>query len=447
MKGASTLRPESRTPLSVATNSKISSPLGNMPHHRLNLKDPISATYKGARSMFKDELDFASGFGLGAFDFGKGVYNIVRHPLQTTSGLITVAKHIPYLDLNSADDQEDLQFSKVFLHQIAKPYQESLAAGKPMQAIGRGTFEALALFFIPIKAPEVKLLGTTNKLPQIIYRDLCQVQERIVNSTQEQLLKEIADTTKSGKNVMGLYQISHGKGEDYLYRVKDVSAFDIFLIKGKVKVYIPDTAEKLEILDKVKNMITSVPAPYQDVFKQVIISPGPYPECVIDNYYYRIGAQASSDKSITFWGEYNLDPNIFHHEVAHQIDMKVHLTHLNKNNLDEFGNIINSPEVERHINSRWQEAMQNEKFKTVSDYGDISPIEDFAESYAKYVEDPLVFRAQFPDRSKIIDDIVKVNKRAIYAKLAKEISKLGSSQMATFVALARSIPNLNNIPK
>lgn len=61
--------------------------------------------------------------------------------------------------------------------------------------------------------------------------------------------------------------------------------------------------------------------------------------------------------------------------------------------------------------SEWAKAMSDDKMvsgsKSVTTYGENSNVEDFAESVAEYIRDNSTFIKKFPNRAKLIEQMLK----------------------------------------
>ena len=123
------------------------------------------------------------GFAKGAGDFVGGLGHMVAHPLDTLSGLATMAEHIPGsplkplhklydvattdktleetfwrnpLDVAKEDLSADWDFWKGVGGALLDPYERSVEQGKYGEALGRGIFDIGSMF---VGAGEVKALG------------------------------------------------------------------------------------------------------------------------------------------------------------------------------------------------------------------------------------------------------------------------------------------------
>ena len=119
-----------------------------------------------------------------------------------------------------------------------------------------------------------------------------------------------------------------------------------------------------------------------------------------DNYWRSVyknftNSYATGGDVIDFW-RYDFPHNDYYvvrtycHEIAHKID------------------------IDRGITvpgGAWEQAIQSDMLfsrkKSVTDYGENSPIEDFAESVAEYVNDVNAFKKLFPERAKILKSILE----------------------------------------
>ncbi len=113
--------------------------------------------------------EFLGGFAKGAGDMVGGLANMIAHPIDTASGLWTMAEHIPgpntFKSLHNLYDvatgkktlseamaanpldslDEDLEFWKNVGGALWEPFAASIEQGKYAEALGRGTFEILGL--------------------------------------------------------------------------------------------------------------------------------------------------------------------------------------------------------------------------------------------------------------------------------------------------------------
>ena len=111
------------------------------------------------------------------------------------------------------------------------------------------------------------------------------------------------------------------------------------------------------------------------------------------------GSYATGGSQINFW-RYDRPHNddyvvrTYCHEIGHKIDRD------------------NSVSGSRFSDcTRWTDAMAEDMKssgkKSVTAYGENANTEDFAESIAEFVKDPIAFRKEFPNRAKIIDTFLR----------------------------------------
>jgi hypothetical protein len=110
-----------------------------------------------------------------------------------------------------------------------------------------------------------------------------------------------------------------------------------------------------------------------------------------------------SDGHIAFWKNDTMDAaamdddwivHTYCHEAAHTLDQK----------LATSGSRFSQ-------SAKWKKIMKDDELlsgkKSPTGYGKVSPVEDFADSVAVYIKDPVKFEKEFPNRAKLFKGVIK----------------------------------------
>jgi hypothetical protein len=139
---------------------------------------PVVGKAAQAFAWFDNKMgEFGGGVMKGAGSMVGGVLNIVTHPVETATGLYSMAEHVPFMAglvpnplklahagadiiFNGADPkarmetvmdpgkslQDDAKFGKALVKGFVEPYKKSWAEGKYFEVAGRATFDIGSLF-------------------------------------------------------------------------------------------------------------------------------------------------------------------------------------------------------------------------------------------------------------------------------------------------------------
>lgn len=92
----------------------------------------------------------------------------------------------------------------------------------------------------------------------------------------------------------------------------------------------------------------------------------------------------------------------YRHETGHRIDIFTRLPN-------------GDTKVRASESNEWKDAMKKDLKvsgrKSPTSYGEVHVNEDFADSVAKYIENKTVFKKDFPNRAKFLEQVVKINEK------------------------------------